>query len=285
MDDYFSDQITRARLCTQAGSAPLKERHLQLIDVFQRCIDRLKAANIVQHAAVEPILSHPDFHTRNILVAAEDHGRITGVIDWRSAAIEPAFLFAATTPDFAVDPPMTGYEALLTKEQMKTWKQTKTKLESCSQKWTSVRHACEKFRPAFRFDLTLLHFLAAPYVGWVDNEKILLTSLKNLADKWETLRLPGPPIEIPEHPGDEDRLDELESRRGLQQHLMHCLDCNHDGWIPHSRWEEVLPKYLSEYDRFLQCSISCGEYNSEEEATALTNRVWPWDHRWHSTFM
>jgi hypothetical protein len=81
-----------------------------MIDIFQRCIDRLKAANIAQHAAVEPILSHPDFHTRNILVAAEDHGRITGVI-------EPAFLLAATTPDFAVDPPTTGYEALLTKEQ------------------------------------------------------------------------------------------------------------------------------------------------------------------------
>ncbi|WPG98101.1 Hypothetical protein R9X50_00088700 [Acrodontium crateriforme] len=50
-------------------------------------------------------LFHPDFHTRNILVEPEDPTVITGIIDWQSAAIEPAFLFDAETPDFAEELP------------------------------------------------------------------------------------------------------------------------------------------------------------------------------------
>lgn len=57
----------------------------------------------IQNAAT-PALLHPDFHMRNIYVSAEEPTVITGLIDWQSTSIQPAFLYANETPDFAILP-------------------------------------------------------------------------------------------------------------------------------------------------------------------------------------
>lgn len=57
----------------------------------------------IQDAAV-PTLLHPDFHKRNIYVLAENPTVLTGLLDWQSASIEPAFIYANETPDFATLP-------------------------------------------------------------------------------------------------------------------------------------------------------------------------------------
>jgi hypothetical protein len=57
----------------------------------------------IQDAAV-PTLLHADFHMKNIFVSPEDPIVITGLIDWQSTAIEPAFIYANETPDFAALP-------------------------------------------------------------------------------------------------------------------------------------------------------------------------------------
>jgi len=42
-----------------------------------------------------PALSHPDFHSNNILVSSDNPAHITGVVDWEFASILP--LWAAYT--------------------------------------------------------------------------------------------------------------------------------------------------------------------------------------------
>lgn len=69
----------------------------------QEVLQKLVEDGRVQNAAI-PTLLHPDFHKRNIYVSAEDPTVITGVIDWQSASIEPAFIYANETPDFATLP-------------------------------------------------------------------------------------------------------------------------------------------------------------------------------------
>ncbi len=46
-------------------------------------------------------LCHADLHKRNIFVSDEDPSVITGIIDWQSSSIEPAFEYADYVPDFA----------------------------------------------------------------------------------------------------------------------------------------------------------------------------------------
>ncbi|KAM3452511.1 hypothetical protein MY3296_004535 [Beauveria thailandica] len=41
---------------------------------------------------------------RNIFVSADDPTIITGLIDWQSTSVEPAFIYANETPDFATPP-------------------------------------------------------------------------------------------------------------------------------------------------------------------------------------
>jgi hypothetical protein len=54
--------------------------------------------------ASKPLLFHPDLHARNIFVDLNDPTKILSIIDWQSAAIEPAFIHANETPGFAEEP-------------------------------------------------------------------------------------------------------------------------------------------------------------------------------------
>ena len=73
---------------------------MRLLDINQSTLKAIKDVEAVK-AASKPVLFHPDFHARNIFVALNDPTQVTGVVDWQSAAIEPAFVMAAETPDFA----------------------------------------------------------------------------------------------------------------------------------------------------------------------------------------
>lgn len=53
--------------------------------------------------AATPVLFHPDLHKRNIFVSDDHPCVVTGIIDWQSASIEPAFWYADEIPDSASD--------------------------------------------------------------------------------------------------------------------------------------------------------------------------------------
>jgi hypothetical protein len=77
--------------------------HINLLKTSKEVMQKLIKDKRIQDAAT-PALLHPDFHKRNIYVSAGDPTVITGVIDWQSANIEPAFIYANKTPDFAALP-------------------------------------------------------------------------------------------------------------------------------------------------------------------------------------
>lgn len=70
----------------------------------QNTIDLLVSEDVIPGAGA-PLLSRSDLHTRNIFVDPEDPTEIISIIDWKSAALEPAFVLAAETPDFAAELP------------------------------------------------------------------------------------------------------------------------------------------------------------------------------------
>jgi aminoglycoside phosphotransferase (APT) family kinase protein len=74
--------------------------HAALLDTSFEVLKVLADLPKIQDAA-RPILFHPDLHTRNILVDETDYTKVTGIIDWQSATVSPAFVHVAEIPDFA----------------------------------------------------------------------------------------------------------------------------------------------------------------------------------------
>lgn len=277
MDDYFADSISRAK----RGSS---QRHSKLLDDLQATLHILKHKQNVQKSS-GAVLLHPDFHTRNIFVDAEDHTKITGIIDWQSAAIEPAFVFAADTPDFARELPDDEHEDAedISDEVKAANEKTRIDMDFCVQTWCLIQQVCENFRAASHLDLLILRVLAAPSIGWTNQEIILETLLNDLAEEWEQLGLPG--SSIYQISKDEDvvrRLDEYQATRRMQVHLTGLLRCDDDGWVSNERWEGVLRRYRVEYGRFVESVMRTEEAGTEEEKTRameLVGRLWPWDQR------
>ena len=278
LDDHFGDSITRAKVGTSA-------EHSKSLDVLQSTLRVLKNDESVQKAS-EAVLLHPDFHVRNIFVDAEDHTKITGIIDWQSAAIEPAFVFAADTPDFArglPDDQQQQDSEDISAEVQAANERTRIDVDFCVKTWFLMQQACEKLRPASCLDDMLLRVLAAPSFGWIDKNVVLQTLLDDLAEDWERLGLPGSSIYRPNK--DEDvarRLDEYQAMRRMQAYLSGLLRCDDDGWVANERWEGVLRRYRVEYGRFVESVVMTEEAVTEEEkgrAMELVGRLWPWDQR------
>lgn len=78
--------------------------HIRLLGISQEVMETLIEDGRIQEAA-SPVLLHPELNKRNIYVSAEDPTIVTGLIDWQSASVEPAFIYANETPDFATPPP------------------------------------------------------------------------------------------------------------------------------------------------------------------------------------
>jgi hypothetical protein len=70
-------------------------------------------------------VARPTLHKRNIFVSDSESSKITGIIDWQSTSIEPAFIYANETPDFATlvdDMPKTerdGQDQAMQKKKQK----------------------------------------------------------------------------------------------------------------------------------------------------------------------
>ncbi|WPG98766.1 Hypothetical protein R9X50_00156200 [Acrodontium crateriforme] len=257
----------------------------QLLNVIRQTLALLFESQVVKDAA-SPTLFHPDFHTRNILVDPEDPTMITGILDWQSAAIEPAFVFAAETPDFAEELPQDeclNNNRATVKDGQSGEARLQADVQFCVSTWAVILQICPKFRDASALDPSILNFLAAGSAGWVQNTFYMRSILAELGRKWEELGLPDKSVYQPG--GNElEQLrhltDEMQSTRRLREHLSRLLGCDTDGWVPMDRWDQTLARYLEEYNRFI---ASCVEdrFEAEDKATAIAkaNKLWPFDQR------
>ncbi|THX45687.1 putative beta-galactosidase, partial [Aureobasidium pullulans] len=76
------------------------QEHVKFVTDCEAVLYDLIKEPQVQRVA-RPTLLHADLHKRNIFVSDSEPSKITGIIDWQSTSIEPAFVYANETPDFA----------------------------------------------------------------------------------------------------------------------------------------------------------------------------------------
>jgi hypothetical protein len=262
------------------------EARTALLDTVRKSFKAIIETDAVKDAS-DPTLFHPDFHTRNIFVNPEDPTKITGIIDWQSAAIEPSFMLTAETPDFAElvphDESSQEKPRGVSSDELSPQAKIRADAEFCSKVWAVMLQVCLKSRAASALDQSLVHFLAAGSAGWLKDQVSMRKILLELGEKWEGLGLSGSSVYQPgeDEAGELDRLlDEAKTDHRLREHLARLLGCQTDGWVPVEKWEEVLPVYRREYGQFLKSFLEEAA-TDEEKAAAIreADRLWPFDQR------
>lgn len=125
-------------------------------------------------------LIHADYNKRKIYVSPDDPSVITGIIDWQLTCIEPAFMYAQTTPDFAALPEIdpSEYDAGLKSREAE---QLLKDLSICHQTYDVIAtYKCRKLRPARQLDPTLFRLFHYCFTTWRDGAPAIRQELIDL---------------------------------------------------------------------------------------------------------
>lgn len=260
--------------------------HIRLLKSSQQVMQKLIEDQRIEDAAT-PVLLHPDFNKRNIYVAAEEPTVITGIIEWQSASIEPAFIYANETPDFAEPPKLPEEDSLKGDEQNEAQdsRQRERELKDlsvCHQTYDVVMTALiPKLRPARLLDPTLFRPFHYTHTTWRDSAVALRQELIELSTRWAELGLEGTcpftptELELKQHARD---YEDFEAVQALKLWLRDNLDTNSDAWIPNDAWEATRVAHREAYDEWIQTAKEA-ESQGEEMTVAKADKMWPFDSR------
>ncbi|QKX58871.1 uncharacterized protein TRUGW13939_05999 [Talaromyces rugulosus] len=197
--------------------------HASLLETSQQVMQKLIVNKSIQNAAT-PALLHPDFHKRNIYVSAEDPTVITGVIDWQSASIEPAFIYANETPDFAA---VRKYPEGNTFENEQDEHHQKRQFKDAS--------ICYQ-----TYDLS---------ARWTELGLSGTCPFSLTAE------------ELAKHATE---YEDFETVQTLKVWLQNSLDTNSDGWVPNDEWDTTKEANRAAYDEWIQTTKEVGEITVEK---------------------
>jgi hypothetical protein len=253
--------------------------HLRLLDASKKALKIIGDA-IASQDSCSPVLLHPDLPARNIFVDPTDPTQILGIIDWQSAAVEPAFVHAQATPDFAEEPLL---DKTLDADMSDDSRQAQKHAQRCGQAWVVMAYICPKSGKATVLNPAIGRYLAGISSGCSDEATKLRSLLANLSSEWSELGLPG---DCPYQPSQADlkllkvELDELESTERLRAYLSRLLRCEMGGWVEAGRWDAVVPVYREQYAEFVESCIRSREVDETvEDAQKKADRLWPFDLR------
>ena len=233
----------------------------------------------IQDAAI-PTLLHPDFHKRNIYVSAEDPTSITGLIDWQTISIEPAFVYANETPDFAMVPQDPEND---TDEHIPANKKRGLKDAAiCYQTYdVCMKGLIPKLRPARLLDPTLFRVFHYSHTTWRDSATAIRQELIELSDRWTELGLEGVcPFSLTDDERENHARDyeDFETTQRLNMGLKDLLQTNSDGWVPNDAWDAVRDAHRAIYDEWMETARE-SESHGEGLTVAKADKLWPFDAR------
>ncbi|KAJ5600729.1 hypothetical protein N7450_001796 [Penicillium hetheringtonii] len=189
-----------------------------------------------------PTLFHPDLHKRNIFMSEDDSSTITGIIDWQSSSVEPAFWYADEVPDFATCPSSSGSPA-----------QKEDKSDLCAEVYKKDGAS------AFRHELiqTLKDWQTLGFSGSYP------------------LSMP-----IPEDTDlHQKEYKHFEAAQNLKHDLSNLLDTTSDGWVPTEDWEAAKTENRAMFSGMLQAVL---ENKDPDKDKPIRNKgdlreIWPFD--------
>lgn len=253
------------------------QEHIRLLKINQEMLQSLIQDKRIQDAGT-PTLLHADFQKRNIYVSPQDPTLITGLIDWQSSSIEPAFLYANETPDFATPPVIPEENTTESKHSERELKDASI----CHQTYNVVMTALTpKIRPARLLDPTLFRLFHYCHTTWRDSATAVRQELLELSARWAELGLEG---ECPFSPteaelkGHAREYEVFEAVQALKAWLRDSLDTNSDGWVPTEAWDAAKVAHRAAYDEWIQTGREA-ESRGEDMTVAKADKMWPFDAR------
>jgi len=281
LSSFLADltHISKEAVTQRTSPQNVAEDHSRLLEMSMKTLKIIGETAAFQES-FGSLLFHPDLHARNIFVNPDDPTHILGIIDWQSAAVEPAFVHALETPDFAEEPLL---DRTLDADVPSDVREAQDHAQRCRKTWAIMLFLCPKLGKATTLDPALCRYLAGVSSGHSDDATALRSLLSDVSSEWNELGLPD---DCPYQPSQADaeslsvRLDELGSTERLRAYLSRLLRCEPNGWVEEGRWDEVLPVYREQYAEFVSaCIASREEDETEEDAVEKADRLWPFDLR------
>jgi hypothetical protein len=235
----------------------------------------------VQRVA-KPTLLHADLHKRNIFVSDSEPSKITGIIDWQSTSIEPAFIYANETPDFATlvdDVPGT-----VRNERDQAMQQKKQKdIQLCAEAFEVwMKGYIPTISQARAVDDTILRPFRHCNTSWRDSVAAVRSDLIDLAQEWNILGLAG---SCPYQPTQDElsihekNCEDLESVLSLKAWLMQTLGITSDGWVPIEEFPLILSAYREAYEQWIEIARQAVASGDVEMSVKKAEKLWPFDQR------
>lgn len=201
------------------------QAHPSLLEFGRTVIKKMSEDPPIQ-AGATPTLLHPDLHKRNLFISDDDPAVITGIIDWQSCSIEPAFWHADETPDFARPIAHPSLE---------------DQLEPSSELCAKTLDLCTRFlTPKLAGPRAMDEALFRPfrycYRTWKDGAVAFREELIETSRCWGDVGLAGEcpfimptPEELVMH---KKEYKMFEAAQQLRSELPGLLNCATDGWVP-----------------------------------------------------
>ncbi|KAK1772224.1 kinase-like domain-containing protein [Phialemonium atrogriseum] len=189
--------------------------HLELIARSRHVLEALAQNQQLQKVS-ESALFHPDLHKRNIFVDPADPTRITALIDWQAACIDPIFFSASETPDLCDYP--ESFEDVLDHFGI----QNSEKMSICASRLGRLVSGAPRLHHARMLDKDLAQPFRYCYSSWRDSSTVFRDGLIKLSRRWGELGLAG---SCPYQPSEEElaehakQLDDLEAAEKLKDFL------------------------------------------------------------------
>ena len=247
--------------------------HTRLLNTGREVIQKLAEDPRVRGAATAT-LCHADLHKRNIFVSDDNPSIITGIIDWQSSSIEPAFEYADYVPDFAA--PVT--------DASQGEKPADTQVALCRQAFFAcLQGLIPKLFAARALDDDLLRPFRYCHRTWRDGAAAFRHELIEVSSRWKTLGLAGScPFALPTSIELLEYQKEFESFRtanDLKWRLIDLLDTTSDGWVPTELWEVTEAAHQKAFDEFVQTMRSAENGDDQLMNEKDLRRIWPFDIR------
>lgn len=234
----------------------------------------------IQTAAL-PVLLHADYNKRNIYISPSDPAMITGIIDWQLTCVEPAFIYAQNTPDFAALPninPADEYDTDNVDEP-----KIQKDLLICHQTYDVIAtYKCPKLRPARQLDSSLFRLFHYCFTSWRDGIPAIRQELLDLRDLWPKLKLPGP--NCPYSPAEQElveharQFEDFETMQKLKIWLKISMQTTSDGWVPNAMWSAALEANRAAYDEWIETAKE-SERKGGDMTVDRADKLWPFEAR------
>jgi len=193
------------------------EEHRRILEYGRVVLKKMGEDPRIASVATK-ILLHPNSDMRNIYVSEEDYTNITGIIDWQSSSIEPAFWYADQRPDFAIAKP-AAEETFL----------PRAREERQSNTWPKFFDGCTQVQfPELAAPRQMVKDLFMPFYRchktWDEGSGGFRNDLIETSRRWEELGFSGTcPLPTPstaELKRYERELEDFSPRRDLEQVLV-----------------------------------------------------------------